>query len=71
MYLYRFQVDLTERAIPVIIAARDDEHAFQLVEEELEKHFLAMPAGIEIILHEKKRLGRGTGFVLEGEAVFS
>ncbi|PTM58075.1 DUF3906 family protein [Desmospora activa] len=71
MYLYRFQVDLADGAIPVIIAARDDEHAFQLVEDELEKHFLKMPTGIDIILHEKKRLGQGTGFVLEGEAVFS
>ncbi|MDR6226632.1 DUF3906 family protein [Desmospora profundinema] len=71
MYLYRFEVDLVDQTVPVIIAARDDDHAFRLVEDELEKHFLKMPREMDIILHEKKRLGTGTGFVLEGEAVFS
>jgi hypothetical protein len=71
VYLYRFEVNLIDQAVPVIIAARDDEHAFRLVEDELEKHFLAVPQSMDIILHEKKRLGSGTGFVLEGAAVFS
>jgi hypothetical protein len=64
MNLYRFEVVTKSEVIPVIIAADHDDTAFQLVEVELEKYFLKLPDVEEVILYEKKRLGKGTGFVL-------
>ncbi|WP_083979322.1 DUF3906 family protein, partial [Bacillus alveayuensis] len=43
MNLYRFEVTTKDGVIYVIIAAKDDEQAFRLVEVELEKHFLKVP----------------------------
>ena len=67
MYLYRFEVKKDIEVFPVIIAASSDEQAFQLVDEELEKYFLYDPKVDDIILHEKKRIRNGNGYVLYGE----
>jgi hypothetical protein len=64
MYLYRFEVSLKSVVIPVVIAASTDEHAFQLVDVELEKYFLKQPDVEEISLYEKKKIRSGNGFVL-------
>lgn len=55
MTLYRFEV-ITEdqQMIPVIIAADNDERAFELVEIELEKFYLTLPPIEEIVLYEKR-----------------
>jgi hypothetical protein len=65
MTLYRFEV-ITEdhQMIPVIIAAENDEQAFELVEVELEKFYLTLPPIQEIVLYEKKKLRNGGGFVI-------
>lgn len=64
MYLYRFEVKKDIEVFPVIIAASDDIQAFSLVDAELEKHFLFDPKVEEVVLHEKKRIRSGNGFVL-------
>jgi hypothetical protein len=64
VYLYRFEVILEDGVVPVIIVAENDDRAFGQVDVELEKHFLRVPAVEEITLHEKKRIGKGCGFVL-------
>ncbi|MFC4075772.1 DUF3906 family protein [Salinithrix halophila] len=64
MYLYRFEVIVKEEVIHVVIAAKDDEEAFRLVDVELEKYFLKMPEVDDTSLYEKKRIGQGGGFVL-------
>lgn len=64
MYLYRFEVILNSEVIPVVIAASEDEQAFQLVDVELEKYFLKKPDVEEISLYEKKKIRSGNGFVL-------
>jgi hypothetical protein len=68
MNLYRFEVTTKAHVIYVIIAAKDDEQAFRLVEIELEKHFLKIPDIIDISLFEKKKIGRGNGFVVYSES---
>jgi hypothetical protein len=62
--LYRFEVTAYDDTIYVVIAAKDDEQAFRLVEVELEKHFLKVPDIIDISLHEKKPIRHGGGFVI-------
>nr|WP_275580450.1 DUF3906 family protein [Metabacillus iocasae] len=62
--MYRFEVTISDQIMHVIIVANSDEHAFELVDVELEKHFLKMPDVKETVLYEKKRIRGGTGFVL-------
>jgi hypothetical protein len=72
MYLYRFEVILNSEVIPVVIAASEDEQAFQLVDVELEKYFLKQPDVEEVSLYEKKKIRSGNGFVLyEREAILN
>ncbi|MBO0998568.1 DUF3906 family protein [Bacillus sp. SD075] len=64
MNLYRFEVTIKEKPIHVIIVADSDEKAFELVDIELEKHFLKMPEVYDISLYEKRKIKNGAGFVL-------
>ncbi|MGE7592102.1 DUF3906 family protein [Peribacillus frigoritolerans] len=64
MNLYRFEVTIKEKPIHVIIVADSDEKAFELVEIELEKHYLKMPEVDDISLYEKRKIKNGAGFVL-------
>jgi hypothetical protein len=64
MNLYRFEVTTDQFVTKVVIAASSDEQAFDLVEIELEKYFLALPEIRDISLYEKKKIRIGAGFVL-------
>ncbi|MED4696395.1 DUF3906 family protein [Peribacillus frigoritolerans] len=64
MNLYRFEVAIKEKPIHVIIVADSDEKAFELVDIELEKHYLKMPEVDDISLYEKRKIKNGAGFVL-------
>jgi hypothetical protein len=64
MNLYRFEVTIKEKLIHVIIVADSDEKAFDLVDIELEKHYLKMPEVDDISLYEKRKIKNGAGFVL-------
>ncbi|MEG9297730.1 DUF3906 family protein [Mangrovibacillus sp. Mu-81] len=65
MNLYRFEVTTSVLVTSVIIAAEQDEKAFDLVEIELEKYFLKKPDIQDISLYEKRRIrGSGAGYVL-------
>ncbi|MFA1710744.1 DUF3906 family protein [Peribacillus frigoritolerans] len=64
MNLYRFEVTIKEKPIHVIIVADSDEKAFELVDIELEKHYLKMPDVDDISLYEKRKIKNGAGFVL-------
>ncbi|TFH62831.1 DUF3906 family protein [Peribacillus frigoritolerans] len=64
MNLYRFEVTINEKPIHVIIVADSDEKAFELVDIELEKHYLKMPEVDDISLYEKRKIKNGAGFVL-------
>ncbi|MEY8757151.1 DUF3906 family protein [Peribacillus frigoritolerans] len=64
MNLYRFEVTIKEKPIHVIIVADSNEKAFELVDIELEKHYLKMPEVDDISLYEKRKIKNGAGFVL-------
>ncbi len=64
MNLYRFEVTIKQEPIHVVIVAESDEQAFQLVDIELEKHYLKMPEVDDISLYEKRKIKNGAGFVL-------
>ncbi|MEX6702253.1 DUF3906 family protein [Peribacillus frigoritolerans] len=64
MNLYRFEVTIKEKPIHVIIVADSDEKAFDLVDIELEKHYLKIPEVDDISLYEKRKIKNGAGFVL-------
>ncbi|MBM7649812.1 hypothetical protein JOC78_002796 [Bacillus ectoiniformans] len=64
MYIYRFEIIHEKGTTPTVIVAETDEQAFNLVDVELEKYFLTLPDYQEIVLFEKKRIGKGGGFVL-------
>lgn len=66
-YLYRFDVALEAREIVSVIFAENDEAAFQHLDVELEKFYLKGPKVKEIILREKKRLGKKSGYILDQE----
>lgn len=64
MNLYRFEVTVNDEVIQVIIAAENEDAAFQLVDIELEKKYLKTPVIRDITLYEKKKIGTGNGFVI-------
>lgn len=65
--IYRFEVQTNRKMIDVIIAAKNDESAFRQVDIELEKYFLKELEIENVTLHEKKRIRKNAGFVLEKE----
>ncbi|MGL4522330.1 MAG: DUF3906 family protein [Bacilli bacterium] len=64
MELYRFIITTEQNEFSVIIAASGEEAAFSQLDIELEKHFVSIPPLVEVALYEKKRMGKGTGYVL-------
>jgi hypothetical protein len=62
--LYRFEVTTTTHLIYVVVAAHNDEQAFQLAENELDKQLIPARELIDISLYEKKKIQRGGGFVV-------
>jgi len=65
MQLYRFEVTTDDGDFDVVICAKSDEHAFELVEIEIEKHVSKSVDIIDISLFEKKNIRGGAGFVIE------
>jgi hypothetical protein len=78
MNIYRFEVTITgfktvaiieakpeKRTVDVVIVAKDDESAFTQAEKEVERHYLKLPTIIEAVLLEKKKVGKGGGYVLD------
>lgn len=68
MNVYRMEVtiiqDMIQKVINVVIAAQDDQSAFRLAEIEVEKTYLKLPEVEEMAILEKKKIGKGGGFVL-------
>jgi hypothetical protein len=64
-YLYRFEVNFDMKNVDAIILAEDDEAAFRHLDVELEKFYLKQPVIKEIVLREKKRSGKKSGYILD------
>ncbi|ARK29444.1 DUF3906 family protein [Halalkalibacter krulwichiae] len=65
MNLYRFEVELEDTSVEVIVAASADEVAFDTAEKEVEKNYLKLPIISSITLLEKKPIKKAVGFVIE------
>jgi hypothetical protein len=66
MQLYRFEVTTKKSVFNVVVAAENNEAAFQTADAEVENHFLKMPEIVDVTLHEKKKIRqKGSGFVLD------
>ncbi|OLO42785.1 hypothetical protein BTR23_01940 [Alkalihalophilus pseudofirmus] len=65
MYLFRFEVTLEDTVVTVIVAAKEEEAAFNLAEIEVEKEYLKLPKIKEVVLVEKKPVRTGTGFMVK------
>ncbi|MCM3760412.1 DUF3906 family protein [Alkalihalobacillus oceani] len=63
-YLYKFEVDLADKSVTVIVAADSEEAAFTAAEQEVEKCFLKLPEIGEITLLEKKPLRKTAAFMV-------
>ncbi len=64
MNLYRFEVTINNEIIHVVVAAENDDMAFDLVDIEIERHYLRVPQVEDITLYEKRKIRNGVGFVL-------
>ncbi|HHY73572.1 MAG TPA: DUF3906 family protein [Bacillus bacterium] len=64
MNLYRFEVTINNQLLHAVVAAENDETAFRLVDIELEKKFINVKDVQNVSLYEKKKIEKGTGFVL-------
>ncbi|MCL1989627.1 MAG: DUF3906 family protein [Defluviitaleaceae bacterium] len=66
-WLYRFEIKLADKDIVAIINAVDDQAAFKHLDVELEKFYLRMPEVKEVIMREKKRTGKQSGYILDDD----
>lgn len=53
MYLFKIEVDSSEGALTVILAAENEEQAFEEIEQHVERHFLFPPKLNEVAIVEK------------------
>ncbi|MCC3381493.1 DUF3906 family protein [Paenibacillus farraposensis] len=65
MYLFKIEVDSSEGALTVILAAENEEQAFKEIDQHVERHFLYPPKLNEVAIVEKKRISAGTAYVIE------
>jgi hypothetical protein len=67
MFLYKLEVQLSDRKAVLIILAESDESAFGYAEGHLVRHFVKLPEVRELVIVEKKRVEKGSGYVVETE----
>jgi hypothetical protein len=65
MFLYKIELILETQTVYLIVAAENDEKAFDYVEPHLGKHFIRNPLVKEAAIIEKRRLDKGAGYVIE------
>jgi hypothetical protein len=65
MFLYKIELVLEAQTVYLIVAAENDEKAFDYVEPHLSKHFFHNPLVKEAAIIEKRRLDKGAGYVIE------
>lgn len=65
MFLYKVEIHLEHQLVFVIVLADNDEKAFEYAEANLARHFIKTPAVEEMLVVEKKRVEKGSGYVIE------
>jgi hypothetical protein len=65
MFLYKIECDSNKGAAVAIILAADDEAAFSAAEVHVMRHYIAMPEIRSMTIVEKKRVEKGSGYIIE------
>lgn len=65
MFLYKLEIELTEQFVYMIVLEHSDEQAFEQAETQLIRHFIKPPETKSISIVEKKRVEKGSGYVIE------
>lgn len=66
LFLYKVSAEIQGKGtVHVILLAASDEGAFAAAEKELDRHFIAAPPVVEMVIVEKRSAGKGRGFVVE------
>ncbi|MFD2613254.1 DUF3906 family protein [Paenibacillus gansuensis] len=65
MYLYKLEVELPDQMIYLIVVAENDEKAFDYIEPVSAKYYIATPEMKSVAIVEKKRIEKGSGYVIE------
>ncbi|ANE48300.1 hypothetical protein SY83_20670 [Paenibacillus swuensis] len=65
MYLYKLEVELPDQLTYFVVIAETDEKAFEYVEPVAAKYYIATPEMKSVAIVEKKRMEKGTGYVIE------
>lgn len=65
MYLYKIEATLESGQAVIVLLADSDEAAFSYVEGHLARHYIKSPVVLELALVEKKRVEKGSGYVIE------
>jgi hypothetical protein len=67
MFLYKLEIELTDRKAAIIVLSESDEKAFAYAESHLTRHFIKTPDIKEMVIVEKKRVEKGSGYVIDTE----
>ncbi|WP_372663911.1 DUF3906 family protein [Cohnella sp.] len=65
MYLYKLEVQLSNREVVVIVMGDSDLEVMNEVEMHISKHYVEAPEIKEIVLVEKRRANKGSAYVIE------
>lgn len=65
MFMYKLEIKLRETNACLIVLADSDEAAFGYVEGHLVRHYIKKPEILETVIVEKKRVEKGSGYVVE------
>lgn len=67
MFLYKMEIETADRKACLIVLADSDESAFAYADGHLVRHFIKTPEIKEMVIVEKKRVEKGSGYVIETE----
>ncbi|WP_438448587.1 DUF3906 family protein [Gorillibacterium sp. sgz5001074] len=66
MFLYKIEITMPEgKKAALIVLADSDAKAFEYAEGHLARHYIKAPEVLEMVMLEKKRVEKGSGYVIE------
>lgn len=69
MFLYKIDAAMEDKNACIVVLADSDEAAFNYVEGHLARHYVRMPTVRELAIVEKKRVEKGSGYVIDVNVV--
>lgn len=68
VYLYKLEIELADRLLFLVLAADNDETAFDYIEDHLARAYTVVPEVKQAAIVEKKRVTKGAGYLLSSES---